>query len=266
MVNFMADSKDTIMAHVRREVMNKTLATGIRFDERGFQEVRPIDVQTGVITTAEGSAIAKIGKTAVLVAVKFDVLKPFPDRPKEGVMMMNAELLPTASPTFETGPPNENSIELARVVDRGLRSAELVDVKSFYIEEDKVLGMFLDIYVLNHAGNLTDTAALAASAALQNTNLPKIEGCSIVRGESTGPLNPKSLPIATTFVKIGENWLVDPSRDEERVAETSITITTTEEHVCSVQKRNGSLTKEEFLSNIDIAFKTGNDIRKILTR
>ncbi len=262
----MTDSKDTIMAHVRREVMNKTLANGIRFDERGFEEVRPIDVQTGVITTAEGSAVAKIGKSAVLVAVKFDVVKPFPDRPTEGVMMMNAELLPTASPTFETGPPNENSIELARVVDRGLRSAEIVDVKSFFIEEDKVLGMFLDIYVLNHAGNLTDTAALAASAALLDTKMPKIEDGKIVRGESTGPLNPKALPIATTFVKIGENWLVDPSRDEERVAETSITITTTKDHVCSVQKRNGALTKDEFLSNIDIAFKTGNDIRKIITR
>jgi exosome complex component RRP42 len=244
--------------------MDSTLKTGKRFDGRTFEEFRPVQVQKSVIGTAEGSAVAKVGLTTALVAVKFDVVKPFPDRPKEGVMMMNSELLPTASPNFEPGPPNENSIELARVVDRGLRSAEIVDVKSFFIEEDKVLGMFLDIYVLNHAGNLTDAASIAASAALLDTKLPKIENAAIVRGESTGPLNPKALPISTTMVKVGNNWLVDPTRDEERVEETSITISTTKDHVCSMQKRRGSLTKDELLSNIDIAFKTGNDIRKLL--
>ncbi len=262
----MAEVKDTIMSHVRRDVMRKTLETGKRYDGRGFEESRPIEIQRSVIKTAEGSAVAKIGDTAALVAVKFDVVKPFPDRPTQGVMMMNAELLPTASPIFETGPPGEVSIELARVVDRGLRSAEIVDFDSFFLEEDKVLGMFLDIYALNHAGNLTDAAALAASAALLDTKLPKIEEGKIIRNESTGPLNPKALPVATTMVKIDDYWMVDPTRDEERVEETSITISTTENHVCSMQKREGSLTQEELLSNVDIAFKTGNDIRKLLTR
>ncbi len=262
----MAEVKDTIMSHVRRDVMKKTLETGKRYDGRAFDEFRPVEIQKSVIKTAEGSAVARIGDTMALVAVKFDVVKPFPDRPKMGVMMMNSELLPTASPSFETGPPSEVSIELARVVDRGLRSAEIVDLDAFYIEEDKVLGMFLDIYALNHSGNLTDAAALAASAALVDTKLPKIEDGKIIRKEYTGPLNPKALPVATTMSKIDEYWVVDPNRDEERVEETSITISTTENHVCSMQKREGSLTQEELLSNIDIAFKTGNDIRKLLTR
>lgn len=260
----MGDVKDMIMSQVRREVMNGTLETGKRFDGRAFGEFRPVEVQKGVIGTAEGSAIAKVGATTALVAVKFDVVTPFADRPTEGVMMMNSELLPTASPVFETGPPGEESIELARVVDRGLRSAEIVDMKSFYIEEGKVLGMFLDIYALNHAGNLTDAASIAAAAALLDAKMPKIEEGKIIRGESTGPLNPKAVPISTTMVKVGNSWLVDPTRDEERVQETSITISTTKEHVCSMQKRNGAVTKDELLSNIDIAFKTGNDIRKIL--
>ncbi len=258
--------KDSIMYHVNKDVMQSTLVKGTRYDGRDFDAFRQISVQKSVISTAEGSAVANVGGTSVMVAVKFDVLKPFPDRPTEGVMMMNAELLPTASPEFEPGPPNENSIELARVVDRGLRSAEIVDVKKFFIEEDKVLGMFLDIYVLNNAGNMTDTASIAASAALLDTKLPKIEDAAIVRGEYTGPLNPRVLPISTTLAKVGEYWLVDPTRDEERVQETSISIATTDEHVCSMQKRNGAITKEELLDNIDIAFKSGNDIRKLLTR
>lgn len=258
------DSKDTILSHIRRDVMNSTLANGVRFDGRKFDEFRPIEIQKGVIKTAEGSAIAKVGNTIVLAASKFDIITPFPDRPKEGVLMFNAELLPTASPTFEPGPPDENSIELARVVDRAIRSAESVDVKSFFIDEGKVLGLFVDLYVLNHAGNMTDTATIAASAALLDTKVPKVENLKILRGEYSHDLDPKSIPVSTTFQKISDHWILDPNRDEERVVETSITISTTENHVCAIQKREGSITKDELLSNIDIAFKTGNDIRKII--
>ncbi len=256
--------KDVIMSHIRRDIMNGTLSTGIRFDGRKFDEYRPIEIQRSVIKTAEGSAVARIGETQVLVAAKFDVVKPFADRPKEGVMITNAELLPMASPGFEPGPPDENSIEMARVVDRALRSAECVDVSSFFIDDDKVLGLYLDIYVLNHAGNYTDAATLAAIATLMDTQMPKIENGKIVRGEFTGPLNPTSLPVTTTMVKVGENWLVDPSRDEERVLETALTIGTTEEHVCAMQKGRGSLSKEELFDAMEIAFKRGDDIRKLL--
>jgi exosome complex component RRP42 len=256
--------RDIIMSHIRRDIMNGTLAKGIRFDGRKFEDYRPIEIQRSVIKTAEGSAIARIGETQVLVAAKFDIVKPFSDRPTEGVMITNSELLPLASPGFEPGPPDENSIEVARVVDRAIRSAECIDLNSFFVETDKVLGLYLDIYVLNHAGNYTDTACVAATAALMDAKMPKIEGAKIIRGEYSGMLNPSKLPTTTTMIKVGDNWLVDPSRDEERVLETSLTIGTTEKHVCAMQKRRGSLTKDELLSSIDIAFKTGDDIRRLL--
>jgi exosome complex component RRP42 len=258
--------RDIIMSHIRRDVMGNTLSKGVRFDGRKFDELRQITVQRGVITTAEGSAIATVGDTTVLVANKFDVLKPFADRPKEGVLMTNAELLPAASARFEPGPPDENSIEMARVVDRAIRSAECVDVKSFFIEDEKVLGLYIDIYVMNDAGNYTDAASIAAAAALLDTKIPKVENAKIIRGEYTGPLNPKYVPITTTMIKVGNNWLVDPSRDEERVLETKLSIGTTEEHVCAMQKSKGSLSRDELLENIEIAFKTGNSIREMLKR
>ncbi len=258
--------RDIIMSNIRREVMGGTLSKGIRFDGRAFDEYRPISIQSSVIKTAEGSALARIGNTQVLVAAKFDIVKPFSDRPTEGVLVTNAELLPSASPSFEPGPPNEDSIEMARVVDRAIRSAECVDVKSFFVEEDKVLGLYLDIYVLNHAGNYTDAACLAATAALLDTRRPKIEGGKIVRGEFTGPLGLSRLPTTTTMVKVGNNWLVDPSRDEELVEQTVLTIGTTEEYVCAMQKGKGSLSRDELLNNIEVSFKRGNDLRNLLKK
>ncbi len=257
------EAKEIIMSRMRRSVLLGTLSKGSRFDGRKPDEMREADVSTGVIKTAEGSALGKIGQTMVLASVKFDTATPFPDREDEGIFITNAELLPTASPVFETGPPGEKCIELARVVDRAVRSSEAIDLKSFFIEEGKVLGLFLDLYVLNYAGNFIDAATLAATSALLNTKLPKIEDGKIVRGEYTGPLNPKRLPFSVTFNKVGDYWLVDPERDEEVVAECVLTIAATEEHVCAIQKGKGSLTREELFNNIDVTFKRADDLRKL---
>ncbi len=246
--------------------MEELLNRGDRLDGRPFDEYRPIKIQAGPIATAEGSAYARIGNTQVLAAVKFDVVAPFPDRPKEGALIVNAEHLPLANPMFEAGPPDEYSIEMARTVDRAVRSAEMVDLDSFYIEEGKVLGLFIDLYVLDHAGNYTDAAMLAASAALLNTKMPKIENGAIVRGEYTDYLKLKALPVACTFIKIGKNWLLDPTEYEEKVLNTRLTIATTEEHVCAMQKGGGWLMQDELLDLIDVSFKKGSELRKLLVR
>lgn len=246
--------------------MEELLNRGDRLDGRAFDEYRPIKIQASPIATAEGSAYARIGNTQVLAAVKFDVVAPFSDRPKEGALIVNAEHLPLANPAFEAGPPDEYSIEMARTVDRAVRSAEIVDLESFYIEEGKVLGLFIDLYVLDHAGNYTDSAMLAASAALLNTKMPKIENGAIVRGEYTDYLKLKALPAACTFIKIGKNWLLDPTEYEEKVLNTRLTIATTEEHVCAMQKGEGWLMQDELLDLIDVSFKKGSELRKLLVR
>jgi exosome complex component RRP42 len=258
--------RDLIMSNIRRDILTNTLSKGTRFDGRSFDALREAKVQVGVLDTAEGSALAQIGETKVLAAVKFDVVKPFSDRPTEGVFVTNAELLPSASPSFEPGPPDENSIELARVVDRAIRSAEVIDVKKFYLAQDQVLGLYLDIYVLNHAGNYTDVSTLAATAALLNTKIPRFVDGKLVRNDFVGNLEMTGLPLTTHLIKVGDHWLVDPSRDEERVAETILTIGTTETHVCAIQKGKGSLYKEELMDAIEVAFKRSTDLRNILLR
>jgi len=258
------ETKDIIMSNIRRDVMRSTLGKGTRFDGRAFDEYRNVSVQKSVIKTAEGSAVANIGNTKVLAAVKFDVVTPFADRPTQGVLMTNTEHLPLASPTFEPGPPREDSIEMARVVDRAVRSAECIDLDSFFIEEEKVLGLFIDLYVLDHTGNYTDAATLAATAALLDTKMPKIEDAKLVRKENAGPLDLKAVPLTTTMVKVDDYWLVDPSRDEELVMETVLTVGTTEKHVCTMQKGQGALAKDELFNAMDIAFKSGDNIRKML--
>jgi len=256
----------SILDEVKKEYIRDLVAKGRRADGRQFDELRKaISVERSIIPNAEGSARVHWGKTQVLVGIKMGVGAPFPDRPDEGVLSTNAELLPLASPVFEMGPPDANSIELARVVDRGIRSSNVIDLKSLFIEENKVWNVFVDIYVLDHDGNLIDASALAAMAALQCTRIPKYENGNIVYGEYSGNLNVTTKCVATTFAKIGSNILVDPTSDEELAMDARLTISTTPTHVCAMQKgAPGGFTKDELLNLIDKAFEKGNELRALL--
>ena len=126
-----------VVPEITRESIKNLIVNGKRDDGRLLDEYRDISIETDVISKAEGSARVKIGGTQVLVGVKPQIGSPFPDTPNFGVLMTNCEMLPMADPTFEPGPPGEDSIELARVVDRGIRESELVDLDKLCIDKSK---------------------------------------------------------------------------------------------------------------------------------
>ncbi|MEM3400138.1 MAG: exosome complex protein Rrp42 [Candidatus Micrarchaeia archaeon] len=253
-----------VLDEVRKSYILNIMKNKKRADERPFDAYRSINVEKGVIKTAEGSAQVRIGDTQVLVGIKVDVGEPFPDRPDEGVITTNAELLPLASPGFEPGPPDENCIELARIVDRGIRSSNAIDLKTLLIEENKVWVIFFDIYVLDHDGNLIDASALAAMAALLNLKLPKYEDGKVIREEST-PLKVNTKAVSCTFAKIGNEIVLDPSLDEEIAMDGRLTIATTPNSICAAQKAGkAGFTKEEILSCMDIAFRKGDELRALI--
>ena len=64
---------------------------------RGLTDYREIKIEQGIIEKAEGSARVLLGKTEVLVGTKVETGEPFPDTPNEGVMTVNAELVPSSA-------------------------------------------------------------------------------------------------------------------------------------------------------------------------
>ncbi|HLC00008.1 MAG TPA: RNA-binding protein, partial [Candidatus Bathyarchaeia archaeon] len=144
----------TVLTRVKQKQIAQLIDAGKRLDGRGLTDHREFTIEEGLIERAEGSARIRLGKTDVLVGVKIETGEPFPDTPNDGVLTVNAELVPLASPNFEPGPPDENSIELARIVDRGIRESKAVDTEKLCIEPGKkVFVVFVDVYILNHDGN-----------------------------------------------------------------------------------------------------------------
>jgi len=259
----------SVIVRVKQKQIAQLIAKGKRLDGRGLTEYREIKVEQGIIERAEGSARILLGKTEVMVGTKIEIGKPFPDTPNEGVLTVNAELVPLASPIFEPGPPDENSIEIARVVDRGIRESKTIDFEKLCIEPGKkVFVVFVDVYVLNHDGNLIDASALAALAALLNTKMfnyeIKEDEVEIKPGYTPLPL--KKHPIAVTFAKIDDKFVVDPWLEEEQVMETRLTITVDDnDNICAIQKGgSGYFTPKQVLEAAKIAREKAGEIRKKL--
>ena len=197
-----------------------------------------------------------------------DVGTPYPDSPASGVLRTDAEFLPLAHPEFTTGPPGEDATEVARVIDRGLRESETIDVEKLCIEEgEKVWTVFVDFYPINHDGNLIDSGSLAAIIALENTKKPSIDKDGNVDRENLkDKLILNHQPLTITIGKVGDKLLIDPTFEEEKVLDSFVSIAVTEEEkIVSMQKMGlGVLTDDDLSKMIDLAVKKTKELRKLI--
>jgi len=242
------------------------LKKNTRYDGRKKEDYRKISVETGLIKSAEGSAKVIMGDTEVIAGVKFEVGEPYPDSPDAGTMMVNVELLPISNPEFEAGPPKIQAIELARVVDRGIRESGAIDYKKLCIKEGELVWtVIVDITPINAAGNLFDASALATLLAIKDTKMPELEGNKINYKKLTEKKLPMtSEPISVTVLKIGEHYVVDPIEDEEEVLDARLTVAVTKDNtICAMQKGGENpLTIKDIDGMIELATKKAKELRK----
>ncbi len=258
-----------LLSKFRKSNILRLAELGERLDTRKLEDFRELRIKTDISGKAEGSAEVFLGKTRVVVGVKLGMGTPYPDSPASGTMAVTAELSPIASPNFESGPPREPAIELARVVDRGIRESKMLDLEALCIKEGaQVWTVFIDLWVLDFDGNLIDACGIAALAALKNAKLPllKEEGETFVKTGEFTDLAVRDSPVPCTIAKIGGFLLSDPNDDEEFAMDARLTITTKEDgNICAAQKgKMGSFTEEEILKAAAIAVERGKEVRKLL--
>ncbi|MFX0045714.1 MAG: RNA-binding protein, partial [Candidatus Hermodarchaeota archaeon] len=196
--------------------------------------------------------------------------EPYPDTPDEGVVMVTAELAPIASPLFELGPPKEDAIELARVVDRGVRESESVDVHKLCIEPGKKVYMiFCDIYTLEYDGNLIDASSIAANAALLGTRFPeqKLEDDKLVETGKMLELPLKNMAIEHTVSKIGSHLVIDPHLKEEMVQDCRLTMAIDQkDNFTAMQKGGGkgAMSLKMIDNAMGMALDSTKEIRELI--
>lgn len=255
-----------IVEHLRKQQMWESISKGKRLDGRDLDQLRPIEIEVGLIKKANGSARVKLGNTEVVAGVKVETGEPFEGLENKGALILSAEVLPTASPYVEPGPPDEETVELARVVDRGIRESEMLDLtKLVLISGEIVYVIFVDCSVINADGNLFDATSYAVVSALLDSKLPvfEIRDRKVVdTGEKQNPPI-TTLPVSITAVRIGDSIILDPTAEEEACMESRITITTNSDHnLAAIQKGStGAFTVEQLKRAAATARIKGEEIR-----
>ena len=258
---------------VNKETISQLTNEGKRLDGRGLTEYRqPINIETNISWTAEGSARVQIGETVVVAGVKLSLEKPYNDTPNEGGIMINAELLPLSSPDYESGPPGIKAIELARVTDRGIREAKAIDMKKLCVTPgEKAWFVIIDVITINDAGNLFDAASLATLAALKAAKLPLVD-------PKTGAINYKKKtdeslpllkePLAVTVYKNNNSLIIDPTAEEEKAFDARLTVASDEKGTISAMQKGGEapLTIEDVEKICDLALEKAKFLRGELNK
>jgi len=251
-----------------KQYIEKIGKEGLRIDGRGFDDFREVKIETGVSKKAEGSAMISIGNTRVMAGVKMELGEPYSDSPDEGSLMVTFEEAQIASPDWEGGPPSLEAIEIARTVDRGIRESHMVDFKKLCVKKGELVWkVFIDIYPFNYDGNIIDACSIAAIAALLDAKVPKIKGDKVLYGELTKEKLPViKVPITTTFVKVGDFIMVDPSLKEEVLMDARLSVSTSGKDKINAMQKSGSggFTPDEVKAMIDKSFKIRPAIEEAL--
>jgi len=261
------------MSNLTIETLDRMFADKKRFDSRGLLDLRNIEVTYDVSDKAEGSARIKMGKTDVVVGIKLQVGEPYPDSPEKGNLMVSGDLLPLASPRFESGPPGFEAIELPRLVDRAIRESGMIKFEDLVIEKGKVWTIIIDIYPINDDGNLIDASTICALAALKSAVFPEIDKEGKIDYEKKTdkklPLSKDILPLSFSFFKLGNSIILDPTREEEEACESRVTFGISKWNsqymLNSCQKKGEApFTSEEIEKIMEIITKKFDEVSKKL--
>ena len=213
-----------MMSEIKRDHILRLLEKGTRQDGRGVKDFRNIEVETGLIESADGSARVRLGNTTVIAGIKIIPGTPFGDTPNLGVLTTGMELIPMAHPTFESGPPGEDAID--------------------------------------HDGNLFDAANLAAVCALKSAIIPCEQygkGENKPLPVTCTPISVTEAKVGNTLIVDP-----DYDEEQISTARLTVTTDDDGNFRAMQKGGCGSITLDELSQCLDRAVEIGAEIRKII--
>ncbi|CAI2181919.1 8884_t:CDS:2 [Funneliformis geosporum] len=238
--------KEFELSNNEKEFILKGIKEGLRLDNRDKNEFRAI----GIIFGPEyGRSEVILGNTRVLAKVSCEVIRPYPDRPNEGMITLSTELSPMAFPSIEPGRPSEEEVLVSRILEKAIKRSRAIDTEGLCIvANEKVWSIRVDIHFLDHDGNIIDAACIAAISALAHFRRPDVtvigEEVTIhpIEQRNPVPLSILHMPICITFAffEDGKYVVVDPTLQEEQIRQGDMTMTLNiHKELCTLSKAGG---------------------------
>lgn len=250
-----------------------------RADGRGRGDVRPMVLETGVVSHASGSCHLRLANTDVLVGVKTELESPDPGSPDKGRVEFFVDCSANATPSFEGRGGEGLATAISGVLSRAYSSQDVLDLSSLVVMSGHTCWiLYVDILVLEVGGNILDAVSIAVKAALATTRIPKLTVTHVDGGEpeieindsvgSSGytKLDMSRSPVVVTLARIGNHCVVDPSPEEEECSSASLLVSVTPDGKLSTVRKlgGGSFHPSTVISAVKMAGQVGVEINKIV--
>ncbi|CAH8505034.1 unnamed protein product [Schistosoma margrebowiei] len=213
---------DTILlSDLERFYLVQGVEVGCRMDGREPSEYRPLEIETNILSHATGSASIRIGETFIVCCVKMEVGKPSLTNIGEGRIEINVECYPTATHRCNEKAASELEERLKTTLQSTYQS-KFIDLSPLCIQRGRQCWViYIDLLILEGAGNLLDASSLVVKAALLNATQSNSLLLSVFQNNSKSleaevhQFRGDMLPLFVTIHKIGKTYIIDASKEEE---------------------------------------------------
>lgn len=119
------------------EYYRRFLKENCRPDGRELGEFRTTTVNTGSISTADGSALVKVGNATVICGGKAELAAPPVDAPDGRYVVPNVDLPLLCSSRFRTGPPGEEAQVTSQFIADVIEKSQIIKKEDLSISPGK---------------------------------------------------------------------------------------------------------------------------------
>lgn len=120
----------------------------LRCDGRTRCDYRPMEIETGIVTHANGSCRLRLANTDVVVAVKSEIDIPTLENPDEGKIAFFVDCSANAAPEFEGRGGEELAMEFANTLENAYRSRQAFNLRDLCIlTQKRCWKLFVDVLV-----------------------------------------------------------------------------------------------------------------------
>lgn len=229
------------MANANSDV--ELVVDGKRTDGRAPDEVRPLRIEAGILTEADGSAYIEWGGNKILCGVygPRECIPRHGASPYHSIVKCRYMMSPFASlEEHGRSGPSRRSSELSKVIREAFDN--LIISERF---PNTQIDIFID--VLQASGGTRTASVTAAAVALANAGIPM-----------------KDMVAAVAVGKAGDTLLIDLNKAEDNLGQSDmpLAISHRDRKLLLVQM-DGLLTKDEIAQMLEMAEKSCDDLHVI---
>ena len=207
---------------------------GFRLDGRKPDELRPIKIEVGILSNADGSAYIEQGKNKILAAA-FGPREMHPKHlslPDRMVLRCRYHMAPFSVQERKSPAPSRREVELSKVIREALES-------SVFLEYYPRTGVDIFVEVLQADGGTRCASITAASLALADAGIPM-----------------RDIVVACAAGKIDNTVVLDLFDTEDKVGSADVPVALMPNlNAVTLLQMDGILTPKEFEEAVNLAIE-----------